>query len=612
MEPEARPSPGDGTDSGRLESRFRRIRRIALLLGVLWVLVVAISTVWISDRILAGTLADVSERAGRDATTMSSTVDRLFHELTSISQVLSNSADLHAIVVHYNSLEREFSTEPREQRYRELANDRNVSRVGERMSRIRNVLDYDLIYALDSRGIRIVSSEWDRPVELLGTSLDDREYFREAIKGTEGFMFGIGRTTHVPVFYFSAPIVGEAGSPIGVVVVREDAAAIGELLQDSRRIALMVDAAGMVVASNSPQFTMRHVGVLAQTQPSAQALRDTYGQEKLQSLVARRPPRALNADDWLIDGDRYLVSRARLDSAPGYGMLVLTPIDWLATLRAPHMVIGVLAALFGLLLVMLASRRASDSARRRHEARAIAALNRKLSALNQEKDRFLGIAAHDLRNPLSSMRGLSQLMLEMPLEPAQQREFLETIQRTSNEALALVNDLLDVSVIESGRLELRRGEHDVAELVRQRLRHQEPHARRKDIGLQFETEGALPASIDPARFSQVIDNLTSNAIKYSPPGSVVRVTLRPAGGRFELAVKDEGPGISEEDRTKLFRSFQTLSARPTGGEKATGLGLAIVKKIVDAHDGTIDVESEPGAGSRFTVSLPLQAAKESS
>jgi len=355
---------------------------------------------------------------------------------------------------------------------------------------------------------------------------------------------------------------------------------------------------------------MRHVGTLAKARPSQAALRDIYGQGRLQTLATTRPKHPLHADDWLVEGKRYLVTRSSLESASGYNMLVLTPIDWLAAVRVPHLVIGVLAALFGIAIALLGSRRASDSARRRHEARAIAALNQKLGALNLEKDRFLGIAAHDLRNPLSSMRGLSQLMLEMPLEPAQQREFLETIQRTSDEALALVNDLLDVSVIESGKLELRRGEHDVAELVRRRLHLLEAHARRKDIDVQVDAEGAHPASIDPARFAQVIDNLASNAIKYSPPGSVVRLSLRSTDGRLELAVKDQGPGISDEDQAKLFRSFQKLSAQPTGGEKATGLGLAIVKKIVDAHEGTINVESEMGAGSCFTVSIPLQAAKE--
>jgi two-component system sensor histidine kinase/response regulator len=214
-----------------------------------------------------------------------------------------------------------------------------------------------------------------------------------------------------------------------------------------------------------------------------------------------------------------------------------------------------------------------------------------------------------LRNPLSSMRGLSQLMMEAPLEPEQQREFLETIHRTSDEMLGLVNDLLDVSVIESGKLTLRRSDQDMAQLIQRRVHHLEPHARNKKIGLRVDTDGEGRASIDPARFGQVIDNLVSNAIKFSPAGTTVQVALRASDGTFSFSVQDQGPGISEDERKLLFRSFQKLSARPTGGEKSTGLGLAIVKKIVDAHGGSIDVESAPGRGTRFTVTAPIGSAQ---
>ena len=198
-------------------------------------------------------------------------------------------------------------------------------------------------------------------------------------------------------------------------------------------------------------------------------------------------------------------------------------------------------------------------------------------------------------------------MMETPLEPEEQRDFLETIHRTSDEMLVMVNDLLDVAVIESGKLDLRYKREDAARLVKQRIRHQEPIARAKNIGLKVVSPDALAASLDPARFSQVIDNLVSNAIKFSPQGTTVHITLQTSDQKLVFDVGDEGPGMSEEDRKLLFKSFQKLSARPTGGEKSTGLGLAIVKKIVDAHRGTIEVDSAPGRGTRFTVKIPLAA-----
>jgi signal transduction histidine kinase len=609
METVALQAPDGAADPAPLDARLRSIRRIAVLLGVLWVVAVAACTQWMSHRIVVGNLADAFERARSDAEATAGIVDHLFHELGSIALVLASGRDLHTLVARYDALEGEFSHLPLEQRVTALRGDPAVARVNERMTRIRNSLDYDLIYALDNGGIRIASSEWDRPQELLGVQLSDRAYFKSAMAGTEGFMFGVGRTTRIPAFFFSAPIEDE-GRPIGVVVVREDAEAIGIMLRSSRRTALLVDGAGMVVASSAPQFLMRHVGAIEGTQPSADALRDIYGETQLRSLAVARPRRALHENEWRIGGFRYLVTTVPLKGAD-YRLFVLTRTKWLTDVRVPHYIIGALAALFGIVVVLLGNRRASDLAHRRHEARILAALNQKLSALNVEKDRYVGIAAHDLRNPLSSMRGLSQLMLEMPLEPEQQREFLETISRTSDEMLGLVNDLLDVSVIESGRLELRRSEQDVTALVRQRIRHLEPHAQRKSIELHFDGDAAQSASIDPARFSQVIDNLVSNAIKFSPSGTTVKVTLRSVADRFEFSVQDQGPGISDKDKELLFRSFQKLSARPTGGEKSTGLGLAIVKRIVDAHDGSISVANAPGGGACFTVSVPRGGAPAS-
>ena len=112
---------------------------------------------------------------------------------------------------------------------------------------------------------------------------------------------------------------------------------------------------------------------------------------------------------------------------------------------------------------------------------------------------------------------------------------------------------------------------------------------------------------DPDRIGQAIDNLVSNAIKYSPHGSIVHVTLAQKDNEAQISVQDEGPGLSEEDQSKLFGAFQKLSATPTDGEKSTGLGLSIVKKIVEAHNGSVEVWSQLGSGSTFSFTIPLEA-----
>ncbi len=238
-----------------------------------------------------------------------------------------------------------------------------------------------------------------------------------------------------------------------------------------------------------------------------------------------------------------------------------------------------------------------------------AVAERKLTELNQLKNKFLGMAAHDLRNPLSSIRGFSEILLTEEAGPLNegQKEFIAIINKTSDEMLHMVNDLLDVSVIESGKIDLNLKLYSAQKLLQERIRLQQIIAENKRIQIDIDFDDVPDFSLDTNRIGQVIDNLISNAIKFSPVGSKINISLKQIGDKVQIAVQDKGPGISPEDRKKLFGTFQKLSARPTAGEKSTGLGLAIVKKIVESHGGEVWVESASGAGSIFKFNIPMEA-----
>ena len=257
-----------------------------------------------------------------------------------------------------------------------------------------------------------------------------------------------------------------------------------------------------------------------------------------------------------------------------------------------------LAESIGLILVKL-------EARDFHIEMAAEAEQR-LKELNELKDQHLGIAAHDLRNPLSSIRGMSQMLVEMELDKKTQTSFLQSIYRVSDQMLTLVDNLLDVAVIESGRFDLKITEDNISKLVGERVELMAKNAERKEIRLIADLQEVTDSLFDADRMRQVVDNLLSNAIKFSPSGSVVNVTCGQAGRVLDITVTDQGPGIPSEDLDRLFDSFEKLSAQPTGGEKSTGLGLSIVKSIVDAHGGEIDVDSEVGKGTTFIVRLPVE------
>lgn len=230
-----------------------------------------------------------------------------------------------------------------------------------------------------------------------------------------------------------------------------------------------------------------------------------------------------------------------------------------------------------------------------------------LSKANEAKDRFLGMCAHDLRNPLSSIRGLAELMDENALGTLslEQREIIQTIHGASQSMLELVNELLDVATIEAGQLKLAKEPTHIADIVERSVHLSNIEAAKKNTRIELVKIDQNPmVDIDRNKIRQVVDNLISNAVKYSPRGSVITVVIHSDATGAGFAVRDSGPGIPDSERHKLFKDYGRLSAVPTGGEKSTGLGLAISRKIVEAHDGTIGVENIPGRGAEFVVRLP--------
>jgi signal transduction histidine kinase len=233
-----------------------------------------------------------------------------------------------------------------------------------------------------------------------------------------------------------------------------------------------------------------------------------------------------------------------------------------------------------------------------------------LSQANAAKNRFLGMAAHDLRNPLASIRGLAEFLRDGavgPLTP-DQIDLIKTIHGASQSMLDMVNELLDLATIESGELKLSRQPHNLVELIARSVALTNMEAHKKKTHITFDAPPSpVILRLDQAKMRQVIDNLLSNAVKYSPPGSAIDVLVQfdPERGTSSFSVRDEGPGIPENERDKLFKDFGRLSVQPTGGEKSTGLGLAICRKIVEAHHGSIVAENLPTRGCEFRVTLPI-------
>jgi signal transduction histidine kinase len=232
--------------------------------------------------------------------------------------------------------------------------------------------------------------------------------------------------------------------------------------------------------------------------------------------------------------------------------------------------------------------------------------NELLRASEQHKRDLISMVSHDIRTPLSSVIGFTALLLERDFPPEEQRRYLEIVDQQARRLASLAGDFLDVQLLEGGGITLDRDPFDLVDAVREQTHLFFSHLDTHDVELDVPGSPVV-VNGDRDRVAQVIDNLVSNAIKYSPDGGVVTVSLSLDGSSAVLAVTDPGIGIADGDRDRIFEKFFRAeeAAAATGG---TGLGLAVAREIVESHGGAISVRSKPGSGSTFTVTLPVANA----
>ena len=239
--------------------------------------------------------------------------------------------------------------------------------------------------------------------------------------------------------------------------------------------------------------------------------------------------------------------------------------------------------------------------------RELSKKNVELANLDKIKNQFIGMAAHDLRNPLGVIINYCEFLEDGSDNLSEeQADFISQIKSSSAFMLNLVTDLLDVSSIETGGISLKLEEVNLSELIEEIVQANKHLASKRNILLRVLLEDKpINLVIDRFKIHQLIINLITNAIKFSYPGSEVLIELLRKNEEVEIKVKDKGQGMRKEDLELLFKPFQKTSVKSTSGEKSSGLGLYIVKRITEAHNGKINVESEFGKGSTFSVKLPM-------
>jgi PAS domain S-box-containing protein len=237
----------------------------------------------------------------------------------------------------------------------------------------------------------------------------------------------------------------------------------------------------------------------------------------------------------------------------------------------------------------------------------LAARNQEVEKANQLKSEFLASMSHELRTPLHTVIGFSELLLEELEGPlnAKQKRFLSHIKQDSQHLLELINDILDLSKIEAGRLELRREEFDIAGAVEEVLASIRLAAEDKSLALASDVPPGILLYADRVRYKEILYNLLSNAVKFTPEYGRIDVSCSVEDETLLTSVRDTGIGIAAAEQAAIFDKFHQVGATTRGVREGTGLGLAITKHLVEMHSGSIQVQSEPSKGAVFTVRLPL-------
>jgi PAS domain S-box-containing protein len=277
---------------------------------------------------------------------------------------------------------------------------------------------------------------------------------------------------------------------------------------------------------------------------------------------------------------------------------------WVASTKMPlRDADGEIIGIFGLSRDITAQIRAENSLA--HAAERLSSQNEALRELDRLKDEFIGLVSHELRTPLTSIIGYVEMLRDERAAGLNTDHFAEVIERNAQRLLRLVGDLLFVSGVQSGKIAMEFHSTDLAEISATTVEEMRPQAQRKHIDLDFYATAAPRLDVDPTRIAQMIGNLISNAVKFTPPGGRIEVRLGTEAGNAVLTVADTGTGIPAADREWIFERFFRTALATQQAIPGTGLGLTITKAIVEAHHGTITVDSNEGRGSVFKISLPL-------
>jgi signal transduction histidine kinase len=459
----------------------------------------------------------------------------------------------------------------------------------------------DQIYVVNAAGDAIASSNWDEPVSSIGTNYADRIWFKEGLAGKKFVQYAIGKTTHIPGLFFSTPIIRD-GRFMGAVVAKVNMSYLSYL---TKQLDIYVaDKNGIIILAHDNEMLMKATpnSIISRLSPAEQDalyLRHHFDELSIINLNQKYPElKQINYEIY----PHVLAEQ----SLPEYGLTIYGEIDvpTLSLLESENSVRKVLVSALGsLMIITLAGLTVYF--------RGIKEASYKADASSRAKGEFLANMSHEIRTPMNAVIGLAELALGSKDDKLRQ-DYLQQIYESAKSLLEILNDILDISKIEAGEMVIVNEVFDLDELMNSLRRMFSFRTQEKSLILNIIRPPSLPGKLigDQKRLQQVLVNLLGNAIKFTEHGSVqleIRsIETHNSKIQVNFDVKDSGIGMTEEQLNKLFKSFVQADnsiSRKYGG---TGLGLSISRQLAHLMGGEIQVQSEPGIGSTFSLQLTLE------